>query len=147
MDSVAYVFRQEIDDFALRNRHLSFLSQTFSTLCLKHNLAVVLVNHMTMKAHDNRGFRMVPALGEAWGHNCTYRIILHWGSPDDDADAAGNKDNKTKTCTQGQQSKDCCLGLASATVRRRALLYKSPSKKDDYAFYQITVATIACLIP
>lgn len=151
VDSVAYVFRQDIDDFPLRNRHLSFISQTFSKLCLQFNLAVVLVNHMTMKARKGEAYSFVPALGEAWGHNCTYRLILHWSngsSSSKDGDNADtnhnnvNRNNMNKNGNRNNNNSNRMFYDNAATDERKALLYKSPSKQDSSAAYQITAAGI-----
>jgi len=40
VDSVAFHFRQDFDDFLLRSRLLNALAQTFNALVAKHNVAV-----------------------------------------------------------------------------------------------------------
>lgn len=33
---------------------------------------------MTTKFGGGASSNLVPALGDAWGHSCTYRVVLHW---------------------------------------------------------------------
>ena len=33
---------------------------------------------MTTKFGSGTNSNLVPALGDAWGHSCTYRVVLHW---------------------------------------------------------------------
>jgi len=40
VDSIAFHFRQDFDDYLLRSRLLAALAQTFNRLIAKHNLAV-----------------------------------------------------------------------------------------------------------
>jgi len=84
IDSVAFHFRHDFDDMGLRSRILGGLAQSLMTLAMKHKLAVILTNQMTTKINKVQSFdrdgvtKMVPALGESWGHACTLRVILYW---------------------------------------------------------------------
>jgi len=40
VDSIAFHFRQDFDDYLLRSRLLNTLAQTFNMLAAKHNVAV-----------------------------------------------------------------------------------------------------------
>uniref|UniRef100_A0A8C1GRM9 RAD51 paralog C n=1 Tax=Cyprinus carpio TaxID=7962 RepID=A0A8C1GRM9_CYPCA len=63
IDSIAFPFRHDFED----------LSQRTTT---QHSLAVVLTNQMTTRI-SNCPSKLVPALGESWGHTATQRLILH----------------------------------------------------------------------
>lgn len=39
---------------------------------------IVLTNQMTTKFSPGEDSRLVPALGESWGHASTIRVILYW---------------------------------------------------------------------
>ncbi|XP_002732740.1 DNA repair protein RAD51 homolog 3-like [Saccoglossus kowalevskii] len=80
LDSIAFHFRNNFDDMALRTRLLNGLAQNLIRMASQHKLAVVLTNQMTTKIKsDDRGqSHVVPALGESWGHASTLRIVLFW---------------------------------------------------------------------
>ena len=80
IDSIAFHFRQEFSNMALRTRLLHGMAQTLTQLALEFNVGVVLMNQLTTKFNKSDGCRaqLVPALGESWGHACTNRIILSW---------------------------------------------------------------------
>lgn len=76
LDSIAFHFRHDFDDMALRSRLLQGLVQTFMKIAHGNKLAVVFMNQMTTKIYPNRASELVPALGQTWGHACTIRIVL-----------------------------------------------------------------------
>lgn len=80
VDSIAFPFRHDFDDLALRTRILNGLAQSFIKIAHDHDLAVVFMNQMTtrVKKDKHQQSSLVPALGESWGHACTIRIILFW---------------------------------------------------------------------
>ena len=106
IDSIAFHFRQDLSDTSSRSRVLSTVAQTLNQLAFQHNLAVVVVNHVTTRfersattstGHSNLATgesadtaephgsvavsavqRLVPALGEQWSHCITNRVMLHW---------------------------------------------------------------------
>ncbi|CAI2175917.1 7497_t:CDS:10 [Funneliformis geosporum] len=84
IDSIAFHFRQQFDDMALRTRLLNGLAQDLNKFAQTYELAVVLFNQMTTKFKTSRDYNvkdqaaLVPALGESWGHQCTNRIVLYW---------------------------------------------------------------------
>lgn len=49
IDSIAFHFRQDLNDTAARSRVLSSLAQTLNQVAFDHNLAVVLINHVTTR--------------------------------------------------------------------------------------------------
>lgn len=127
IDSVAFHFRQDFRDMALRTRLLKGMAQQLLRLAAENELAVVLVNQMTTRiGRGSEEAHLIPALGErflictssfwlnfltysfyvgeSWGHACTIRIILSW---------------------QGSQ--------------RCATLYKSPSAPESTVKYSVTV--------
>jgi len=77
IDSVAFHFRRDFEDMALRSRLLSILAQTLIDLAERFDLAVVLTNQVTTKFKANTS-QLVPALGESWAHACTNRVMLRW---------------------------------------------------------------------
>lgn len=78
VDSIAFPFRQDFEDFALRTRLLNGVVQSFNKLATNHKLAVVLTNQMTTRFDKQQRSQLVPALGESWGHACTIRVVLQW---------------------------------------------------------------------
>lgn len=79
IDSIAFHFRQDFQDMAQRTRVLAEMAQKLMHLAEKRDLAVVLMNQVTTKVLDNnRGSKLVPALGDSWAHAATSRVILYW---------------------------------------------------------------------
>ncbi|CAG8533950.1 14302_t:CDS:10 [Ambispora leptoticha] len=85
IDSIAFHFRQNFSDMALRTRLLNGLAQDLTKLADSFDLAVVVIlNQMTTKFGVNSGTILtdkpvlVPALGESWSHQCNNRVILYW---------------------------------------------------------------------
>jgi|TARA_B100001142_G_scaffold328419_1_gene388465 RAD51-like protein 2 len=79
VDSVAFHFRQDFRDMALRTTILAKMTQRLQQLASENALAVVTVNQVTVKPDPRGGgARLVPALGESYAHACTTRIILSW---------------------------------------------------------------------
>jgi hypothetical protein len=58
IDSIAFHFRQDVNDIGLRNRLLSSIIQTFNQLAFDHRLAVVFINHVTTKFVKDRSISM-----------------------------------------------------------------------------------------
>lgn len=77
IDSIAFPFRHDFDDFSLRTRLLNGLAQQLISAANDHKLAVLLTNQMTTRIGPSQAM-LVPALGESWGHAATIRVILHW---------------------------------------------------------------------
>ncbi|XP_028839565.1 DNA repair protein RAD51 homolog 3 [Denticeps clupeoides] len=77
IDSIAYPFRRDFEDFSHRTRLLNALAQHLNQLATQHNVAIVLTNQMTTKVWNGQS-KMVPALGESWGHAAAQRLILYW---------------------------------------------------------------------
>lgn len=80
MDSITFHFRQDFGrDMALRTRVLLEMAMNLMGLAEEHQLAVVLMNHVTTKINETtRESQLVPALGESWGHCASTRLILQW---------------------------------------------------------------------
>ncbi|CAH1802160.1 unnamed protein product [Owenia fusiformis] len=78
VDSIAFHFRHDFDDFSLRTRILNGMAQSFIKLATQLNLAVMLTNQMTTRVNADGGSHLTPALGESWGHASTIRVILYW---------------------------------------------------------------------
>ncbi|XP_007259499.3 DNA repair protein RAD51 homolog 3 [Astyanax mexicanus] len=77
IDSIAFPFRHDFDDLSQRTRLLNGLAQKLILLATQHSAAIVLTNQMTTKVSDGQS-KLIPALGESWGHAATQRLILHW---------------------------------------------------------------------
>ncbi len=83
VDSVSAHFRQTLTDMAQRSRLLHMMAASFRRMASQHDVAVVLANQMTTRmqrepGQAGEGSVLVPALGDAWGHCPTNRIILLW---------------------------------------------------------------------
>ena len=90
IDSVAFHFRHDFQDMAHRARLLARMAQDLNRLAAEKNIAVVMVNQVTTKiipghGQDRQGGHgegstgvLVPALGEAWSHAATNRVVLFW---------------------------------------------------------------------
>lgn len=76
LDSIAFHFRYDFEDMALRSRLLQGLAQRFLQMANDHKLAVVFMNQMTTKVSKMGSSTLVPALGQVWGHVCTTRVLL-----------------------------------------------------------------------
>ncbi|CAB3992158.1 DNA repair RAD51 homolog 3, partial [Paramuricea clavata] len=72
VENIANPFRCEFASHALRGRILSELAQRFLKIAYEHDLAVVFTNQMT----TTRAGKLVPCLGQYWGHSCSNRVIL-----------------------------------------------------------------------
>lgn len=84
IDSIAYLFRQDVQEIGARNRVLSSIVQMLNDYALLYKVAVVVTNHVTTKIDiDEQGSkvgRVVPALGDHWAHCITNRVILEMDS-------------------------------------------------------------------
>lgn len=80
IDSVAFPFRQHFDDLSQRTRLLNGLAQQLISMATCHEIAVVITNQMTTRLRAGQS-RLVPALGESWGHAPTIRLLLSWAGP------------------------------------------------------------------
>ena len=81
VDSVAFHFRQDFRDMALRTAILAKMTNRLMALATDQALAVVTVNQVTVKPGAETGgggARLVPALGESYAHACATRVILSW---------------------------------------------------------------------
>ncbi|KAM3174851.1 hypothetical protein ACTXT7_009667 [Hymenolepis weldensis] len=117
VDSIALPFRYEFEDIPLRNRLLASLSQSLLLTAGSQNAAVIVTNQITTRIVSNGAFtasqgRLVPALGDSWGHICSVRILLSKGDG-----------------TTGDR-------------RRTARLLKHPGRPPGIATYQVTTGGI-----
>lgn len=78
IDSVAFHFRQDFQDMALRTTILSKMTNRLMSIATSRDVAVVTVNQVTVKPQQDGPARLVPALGESYAHACTTRVILSW---------------------------------------------------------------------
>jgi len=82
IDSVAFHFRQDFQDMALRTTILSKMTNRLMSIATARQVAVVTVNQVTVKPQRDGPARLVPALGESYAHACTTRVILSWENDD-----------------------------------------------------------------
>ncbi|GFR44380.1 hypothetical protein Agub_g5598, partial [Astrephomene gubernaculifera] len=87
-DSITFHFRQDFPDMAARTRTLTHMAQQLMAAAQEYGVAVVLMNQVTTKVLEGGGAKLVPALGESWGHAATTRVMLHWGASDNERHAA-----------------------------------------------------------
>lgn len=59
-----------------RTRCLTKIAAFLADLATQFDVAVVAINQMTTKVGDNNTSKLVPALGESWGHATTTRVLL-----------------------------------------------------------------------
>jgi len=81
IDSIAFHFRQDLQDTNSRNRILSNIAQILNQVAYTYNVGIVLVNHVTTRYDRNANglsSRITPSLGEQWSHCITSRIMLTW---------------------------------------------------------------------
>ena len=116
IDSVAFHFRYDFADMALRTRLLNSMAQSLAAIAQAHQIAVVIINQMTTKVGgasslggEDKAF--VPALGESWGHACASRLVLYWEG-----------------------------------AVRNAFLYKSATRSESVAQYAVTVRTYFTIV-
>lgn len=78
IDSIAFHFRHDLENAALRSRALHKVAAQLTNLAVQFQTAVVVTNQMTTKFDSsNRGYS-TPALGTSWGHAPTFRLLLDW---------------------------------------------------------------------
>ncbi|XP_076875588.1 DNA repair protein RAD51 homolog 3 isoform X2 [Brachyhypopomus gauderio] len=77
IDSIAFPFRHDFEDFSQRTRLLNSLALQLNQLANEQQTAVVVTNQMTTKISNGQS-KIVPALGESWAHAATEKLILHW---------------------------------------------------------------------
>ncbi len=81
IDSIAFHFRQDLQDTNSRNRILSNVAQILNQVAYTYNVGIVLMNHVTTRYDRNvsgLNSRIIPSLGEQWSHCITSRIMLTW---------------------------------------------------------------------
>ena len=82
VDSIAFHFRQDLQEVSTRSRVLSNIAQTLNKLAYDHDLAVVSINHITTRVSASSASggasRIVPALGEQWSHCIANRVMMFW---------------------------------------------------------------------
>lgn len=77
IDSIAFPFRLHFEDLPLRTRLLQGAAHQLVTVATSRSTSVVMTNQMTTRVQGEAS-RLVPALGENWGHAANIRILLQW---------------------------------------------------------------------
>ena len=54
------------------------MAQDFMSVAEQHSLAVVHINQVTTKIQEGQESKLIPALGDSWGHAASTRVILYW---------------------------------------------------------------------
>ena len=89
LDSIAFLFRAEVQEIQSRNRILAEVLQLCNSLVFTYGIAFVVMNHVTTKIisapstsnsnnSNNKVMSLVPALGEQYSHHITNRLLLHY---------------------------------------------------------------------
>jgi len=86
VDSVTFPFRHGADDVSgddaaqasERSRALLGLGQQLTRVANERSIAVVVTNQVTTRVGTDNRARLVPALGDAWGHVAAHRVLLFW---------------------------------------------------------------------
>jgi RAD51-like protein 2 len=83
VDSIAFHYRctPTSSDYMARTRSLTNIAAFLADLATQFDVAVVCINQMTTKV-ENDSSKLVPALGESWGHATTTRILLSQAGQD-----------------------------------------------------------------
>lgn len=121
IDSIAFHFRQGLQENLSRSRILSNIAQILHDIAYKYHIAIVVTNHVTTRFETSSISHIVPALGEQWSHCITNRIMLHWDN------------NDVQTCLSNNLESI----LKSIQRKRFATLVKSPNRPKKTAEYQI----------
>ncbi|GIL55290.1 hypothetical protein Vafri_10852 [Volvox africanus] len=87
-DSITFHFRQDFTDMSQRTRVATLMAQQLIAAAQTYGVAVVLMNQVTTKVMEDGSSKLVPALGESWGHAASTRVMLHWGVHDNERHAA-----------------------------------------------------------
>lgn len=126
IDSIAYHFRNDFEDLALRTRVLSGLVQDLLNLSNRYELATIIVNHVTQ---SNSGIEknLIPALGTCWAHACNIRLQLQW---DNSFTPARRKAILLKSSSK--KSGDTHFDVTSAGIRDIEELISENSMHNEY---------------
>lgn len=126
-DSIAFHFRSIVGgDYSLRSRLLFLTAQHLQRTCREFGIAVVCTNQMTTRMAENSGAAaggavdVVPALGDAWAHGVSTRLVLSVPPPS---------------------------SVPAAPQQRRACLEKSPSRPRGECAFRITGKGIRGIAP
>lgn len=69
-------------DYMARTRSLTNIAAFLADLATQFDVALVAINQMTTKVGNNDTSKLVPALGESWGHATTTRLLLSQAGQD-----------------------------------------------------------------
>jgi RAD51-like protein 2 len=124
IDSIAFPYRAgtahgSVTDYVTRTQQLTATAATLTGLALRHQLAVVCVNHMTTTRSENASknndpianeknllessvtnprTHLIPALGESWAHAVTTRLVLSKPSSKFATSLGESKSHQFRTC-------------------------------------------------
>ena len=117
IDSIAFHFRQELQELSSRGRMLSTIAQTLNQLAFDKSLAVVTINHITTRV-TGQGTKIIPALGEQWSHCIANRVMMFWQQNDTRTacliKAPSRPQGFVQYAVTPQGIRDCSVGAASA---------------------------------
>ena len=95
----AYCRQALKSQIAERNAALSSIAKSLFHLSARHDLAVVVTNHMTTRLSDQM---VVPSLGPSWAHMPSLRLVLT-------QDENGRRASVDKAVSLPSQSAEFCL--------------------------------------
>ena len=124
VDSIAFHFRRQFDDYGMRTRMLSSMSQALIEIAKEFNIAVVIMNQITTKFGANNTAELVPALGETYAHSSTNRIMLY--------EKNGNRYAKILK-SPNSKKEECCYavtGKGMESVDEPAVEARLPSDEE-----------------
>ena len=137
IDSIAFHFRQALQDLSNRSRMLTSIIQILNKLAYNYQIAIVGTNHVTTKidnstinhAHNmNSIHHIIPALGEQWSHCITNRIMLQFDN--------NNSHTNRITPEHLTMNNDNEFNIPPK-LNRQAMLVKSPSRPIETVNYVI----------
>lgn len=149
IDSIAFPFRQSLQNIGERSRILSGLAQKLNQIAFESNVAIVLTNHVTTRVSSAQSqmvigtssdgqiatptqSAVVPALGDLWSHCVTNRIILHYNGQDQ-----FRSESDTVRYRREERGRHSTLGLV-----RVAEIVKSPCWPLGNAIFTVCKAGI-----
>ncbi len=148
VDSIAFHFRQDLNDTAARSRVLSALAQTLNQVAYEHNLAVVLINHVTTRfersvdsASGGSNTRSEIATLSQW---CQTLMLINFT-----VDLANSANRLVPAL--GEQWSHCITNRVmlhwEEGCQRQALLVKSPTMPASTASYCVVQKGIRDVTP
>jgi RAD51-like protein 2 len=103
IDSIAFHFRYAVSDSTVRSRLLFQVSHMLSSVARTRQVAILVTNQMTSKMMDGV-MREIPALGDAWAHGISNRIVIQPAASESTSEGQGVRSarlEKSYRCPKG----------------------------------------------